>query len=192
MKKTLLSLLVVASMLLSMTTMVMGGSSADVTVTAAPGLVSFNSSPNTWTMNGLTGSGLVDENTTYYSNPLGDTTPPSATVADGECYFTWNNTSSVNISVSVNCIAFTGGGADMANSNTGSNNATHYGGYSWVSGQTYATDKQIIKSSGSTVVFNTTSAGQDKKWGAEITTRTNTWTNSTASTATMTISAAAL
>jgi len=165
---------------------------SDVTITATPSLVAFDSSPSTWTLNGITGSGLIDENTKYYSNPLGDTTPPSATVADGECYFTWNNTSSVNITVTVNCGNFTGGDANMGNSNTGGNGATVYGGYSWVSGQTYATDKQIIKSSGSTAVYNTTSAGEDKKWGADILTRTDTWTGTSSSTATMSITAAAL
>lgn len=165
-------------------------SATDITVTATPSYVSFSSAPTTWTLNDITGSGLIAVNTKYYSNPLGDTTAPSATVVDAECQFTWTNDSSVNITVTVNCGAFTGGSADMTNGNTGSNGATTYGAYSWYSGQTYA-NKKIVKSSGSDVLYTTVTAGEDKKWGAEIQTRTDAWTGGTSSTATMAISAAA-
>lgn len=160
----------------------------DITITADPSFIEFGSSPTTWTLNGITGGGKIDENTTYYSNPLGDTTSPSATVVDGECQFTWSNNSSVNIVITVNCGSFTGGDADMTNSNTGSNGATTYGGYSWYSGMTYS-NKVIVKSSGSDTLYTTSTPGEDKKWGAEITTRTNTWTGSSSSSATMTITA---
>lgn len=161
----------------------------DITITGSPSFLEFGSSPTAWTLNGITGSGKIDENTTYYANPLGDTTQPSATVADGECQFTWSNNSSVNIEITVNCGSFTGGDADMTNSNTGSNDATTYGGYSWYSGMTYS-GKKVVQSSGSDVLYTTSTPGEDKKWGVEITTRTNTWTGSSNSTATMTITAA--
>lgn len=161
----------------------------DITLTAAPSYLEFGSTPGTWTMNGITGSGKIDENTTYYSNPVGDTSSPGVTVNDTVCQFTWSNNSSVNIEITVNCGSFTGGDADMTNSNTGSNAATTYGGYSWYSGMTYS-NKVIAKSSGSDVLYTTSTPGEDKKWGAEITTRTNTWTGGSNSTATMTITAA--
>jgi hypothetical protein len=161
----------------------------DVTVNATPSFISFSSAPTDWVINGITGSGLIDENTTYYSNPLGDTTAPAgANVVDGECYFTWTNDSTVDIDVTVNCGSFTGGDADMTNGNSGSNGASTYGAYSWYSGLAYA-NKVIVKSSGSSVLYTTSSPGEDKKWGAEIKTRTDTWTGSDTSSATMTITA---
>lgn len=162
----------------------------DITITATPSYISFSSAPTTWTLNGITGSGKIAVDTLYYSNPLGDTTVPSATVIDGECQFTWTNDSSVNIAITVNCGSFTGGSADMTNSGTGANGATSYGAYSWYSGMTY-TNKVIVKSSGSDTLYTTSSPGEDKKWGAEIETRTDVWTGGTSSTATMTITAAA-
>ena len=161
----------------------------DITITAAPSFLEFGSAPISWTPNGITGSGKIDENTTYYANLVGDTTAPSATVVDGECYFTWSNNSSVNIEITVNCGAFTGGDCNMTNSGTGSNGATTYGAYSWYSGMTYS-GKKVVQASGSDVLYTTVTPGEDKKWGAEITTRTNTWTGSGSSTATMTITAA--
>jgi len=161
----------------------------DITITATPSYISFSSAPTTWTLNGETGDSKIDVDTVYYANPGGDTTPPSATVVDGECKFTWTNDSSVNIAITVNCGSFTGGDADMTNSGTGANGATTYGAYSWYSGMTYA-NKVIVKSSGSDTLYTTVTPGEDKKWGAEIETRTDAWTGSSSSTATMTITAA--
>lgn len=162
----------------------------DITITGSPSFLEFGSSPTAWTLNGITGSGKIDENTTYYANPLGDTTQPSATVADGECQFTWSNNSSVNIEITVNCGSFTGGDADMTNSNLGTNNATHYGAKAYYSGLAgYPGSAVIVQSSGSDVLYTTSTPGEDKKWGAYITTRINTWTGSSNSTATMTITA---
>ena len=61
-----------------------------VEVTATPGYVSISNAPDTWTLNGIDGNGVIDPDTTYYANPAGtdDITPPSATVLDTECYFT--------------------------------------------------------------------------------------------------------
>jgi len=165
-------------------------SATDVAVTASPSYISFSSAPITWDLNDITGDGLVNVDTIYYANPLGDTTAPAgAAVADAECQFTWTNDSTVSINITVNCGNFTGGSCDMGNSNSGSNGAATYGAYCWYSGLTYA-NKVIVQSSGSDVLY-TAAAGVDKKWGAEIETRTNAWAGATPSTATMTITAAA-
>lgn len=165
-------------------------SATDVTVNATPSYISFSSAPTTWDLNDITGDGLVNVDTVYYANPLGDTTAPAgASVADAECQFTWTNDSTVSINITVNCGAFTGGSCDMTNSNSGSNGAATYGAYCWYSGLTYA-NKVIVQSSGSDVLY-TAAAGVDKKWGAEIETRTNAWAGADTSSATMTITAAA-
>ena len=146
--------------------------------------------PTNWTLNGITGNGKISTNTIYYANPLGDTTAPSPTVLDTECYFTITNSSTMNINITVDCSNFSGGSANMSNSNTGSNGATSYGGYSWYSGMTYA-NKVIMKTSGSSILWTSTNPGDDIKIGAEIKTQTNEWTGGSSSTATMTITASA-
>lgn len=186
MKKILIVLLLVVSLTLVLSTTALA---TDITITATPSYVSFSSAPTTWTLNAETGDSKIDVDTIYYANPGGDTTPPSTTVVDGECKFTWANDSSVNIDITVNCGSFTGGDADMTNSGTGANGATTYGSYSWYSGMTYA-NKVVVKSSGSDTLYTTVTPGEDKKWGAEIETRTDSWTGSSSSTATMTITAA--
>lgn len=186
MKKILMLILIVLGLVLVQSIPVFA---TDVTITATPSYVSFSSAPTTWTLNDITGSGVIAVDTIYYANPLGDTTSPSVTVVDGECQFTWTNDSSVNIDITVNCGSFTGGDAEMTNSGTGSNGATTYGSYSWYSGMTYAS-KVIVKSSGSDAFYTTSSPGEDKLWGAEIETRTNAWTGGSSSSGTMTISAA--
>lgn len=185
-KALVLSLLAALALALVIPSIV---SATDITITATPSYISFSSAPTTWTLNGETGDSKIDVDTVYYANPTGDDDPPSSTVLDGECKFTWTNDSSVNIDITVNCGSFTGGDADMTNSGTGSNGATTFGAYSWYSGMTYST-KVIVQSSGSDTLYTTVTPGEDKKWGAEIETRTDSWTGSSSSTATMTITAA--
>lgn len=187
MRKLILGALVLVAVLVAILSTTV--SATDVTVNATPSYISFSSAPTSWVMNDITGDGLVNTDTRYYSNPLGDTAPPSATVLDAECQFTWTNDSSVSINITVNCGAFTGGSADMTNSNSGDNGAATYGAHCWYSGLTYA-NKVIVQSSGSDVLY-TAAAGVDKKWGAEIETRTNAWAGADTSSATMTITAAA-
>ncbi|MBI2832055.1 MAG: hypothetical protein HYX79_07345 [Chloroflexi bacterium] len=163
---------------------------ADVTVTAVPSFIAITNSPNTWTINGITGSGVIATSTTYYTNPLGDTTAPSATVVDGECRFTVTNTSTVAIDLTVNMGNFTGGDA-MTNGDTGSAGGTSYGAYAWVSGATYATEKQILKSAASTAIKTSLAASTNIKWGISLSTRTTAWSTGDTQTATATITATA-
>ena len=191
MKKRIAICLILALALVGLfATPTFGATSQDVTVTATPEYIAISNSPSTWTLNGITGSGVIAVDTVYYANPLGDTTTPSATVVDGECRFTITNSSTVAIDLTVNCGNFTGGDANMTNSDTGANGATSYGGYSWYSGMTYS-GKVIMKSTGSDVMRDGLAALTDVKWGAEIETQTNAWGGGSSSTATMTISATA-
>lgn len=165
---------------------VMAATSQEVTITATPNYVSISNTPATWTLNDAAGGGgLIDTDTVYYSNPLGDTTPPSATVVDGECRFTLTNTSGPDIDIYTHCDDFTGGDANMTNSDDGSNGATSFGAYSWYSGLTYAS-KVVMKTTTSDILYNEYS-GASLKWGMEVETRTNAWTGASSSTANMTI-----
>lgn len=160
--------------------------SQDVTITAVPMWITISNDLNTWTLNGITGDSYIDVDTIYYSNPLGDTTQPTATVVDGECRFTVDTTgSSVAVDLSVNCGNFTN--SLMDNSGTGANGAATYGGYSYHSGGSNA--GVVMAASGSGVLISALAVDTTKKWGAWVETRTDAWDAGTSCTATMTISA---
>jgi len=160
--------------------------SADVTITGTPTFIAITGT-DSWTINGLTGDSKMDVNTTYYSNPLGDTTSPSATVVDGECKFTVTNASSnVALDLTVNIGNFSGGDA-MTNSNLGTNGANSFGAYTYYSGMTY-TGKVIGKTTGSAALYSDWS-GSTLKWGIELKTQSGAWTSGTAETSTATITA---
>lgn len=150
----------------------------------------ISNAPASWAINGITGNGAISTNTTYYSNPNGDTTQPNATVVDGDCYFTLTNDSTVNIDIVSTMTDFSGGDADMTNSNDGSNGATSYGAYAWYSGMTYS-NKVIVQTSGSDILWTSSSPGDDIKWGIEVNTRTDAFTGPDMSQATITITASA-
>lgn len=133
--------------------------SQTVTANATPAYITTTNTPNAWDINSITGSGVVEPDPIYYSNPLGDDTAPSATVVDGECYFTADTTgSTVNASITLNWGDFSGGDANMTNSGTGANAATEYGAYGWYSGMTYAS-KVITKSAASDPIKASHAAG---------------------------------
>ena len=163
-----------------------------VEVTATPSFVGISNSPDTWTLNGISGDNIISANTTYYANPQGDTTAPSTTVATNECYFTITNTSSDNINVTIDINDFAGGSDPMTNSDTGSAGPTSFGAYTWYEGMTYA-NKVIAKTTttGSDILYSSLDANNDLKWGMEITTQQNAWTGGTSSTATITITVTA-
>ena len=166
-----------------------------VTVTATPSFVSISNAPGTWTLNGITGNGGIEIGTTYYSNPLGDTTPPSATVLDTECQFTITNTSTVITNVMVNIEDFTGGSDEMTNSNAGTNGAGSFGAYSWYEGMTtYSSSKVIAETNASVseILYSNLAAGAPLKWGMEILTQSDAWAGNTSSTADITITVTAI
>lgn len=162
--------------------------SATVTITAAPAFVGITNSPNNWTINGLTHSGFVKNNTVYWSNPLGDTTTPTVGGAtDGECYFTITNSSTIPTNVTLNISDFTGGDADP-NTNAGTNNATAFGAYGYYSGLAMA-NKVVAKTTGSDVLIASLAGLTNKKWGIEIKLQADDWTSATNMTGTATITA---
>jgi len=188
MKRLLFTLTVLLAMLCPVG-VALAASSQNITITAIPTFIAITNTPATWTINGITGNGFILPNTTYYSNPLGDTTAPASTVADGSCRFTVTNaSSSVALDLTVTFGNFSNGDAST-NSDTGSNGATSFGAYAWYSGMTYSS-KVIAKTTGSSLLYDEWS-GSTLKWGAEIKTQSNAWTVGTSMTATMTITATA-
>ena len=189
MKRLLISVVLSLVMVFGISVPVFAATSQDVTVTATPAFISIANAPSTWTINGITGSGVIAEDTIYYSNPLGDTTTPSTTVVDGECRFTITNTSTVAIDLTVNFPNHTGGDAST-NSNTGANGASSFGAYSYFSGVAFAS-KVIAQASGSAVAYDALAASTDIKWGLEYESQSGTWTSGSAMSSTVNIAATA-
>jgi hypothetical protein len=201
MKRTLIAIVMALALVAIPVSSVLADTSADVTVTAAPGYLSISNTPDTWTINALGGgaeSGLIKPDTTYYANPItdgDDTIPPSATVVDTECNFTVTNDGNIDVDLAVTWGDFTGGGAAMANINqdAGDNNvtngATDYLAYCWYEGMTYA-NKVLVKAAGSDLMYTDGLAGSaELDWGVEILTRTDAWSSDVSSTSTLTITA---
>lgn len=192
--KILRILTVLAIVSLLVTSQVMPVSAAtyqDVTITATPSYISITIDDNTFTLNEETGDSTIDADTIYYSNPLGDTSSPSSPVVDGECHFSITNDSTVNIDLTVDMEDFSGGDANMTNSETGSNGATSYGAYSYYSGLNPYSNKVIIKTNGtgSDTLWSSSSPGDDIKIGFELETQSNAFAGGNPSTSTMKVTA---
>lgn len=189
-KRRMLAVLTVVFLLLFLpVSQAFAATSQNVTITSTPSYIAISNDIATWTLNGITGDDVVDIDTIYYSNPLGDTTTPSTTVVDGECRFELTDTSSVIIDLTVDIGDFTGGSDPMTNSDAGTNGAGVFGAHSWYSGLLYA-NKVVAKTTGSDDLFNGSAPGDgDIKWGAEVETQTDVWVGGTSSTSTMVITA---
>jgi len=189
-RRWILSVVLALVLLLATALPVSAATSQDVTVTATPEFISISNAPTAWTINGISGSGVIQTSTTYYSNPLGDTTSPTVTgVVDGECRFTITNTSSVAIDLTVLFPHHTGGDAST-NGDTGVAGATTFGAKSYFTGQLEA-GWVIAKNTGSAVGKDALAATTNIKWGLIYASQTNAWTSGTAMSSTVTITATA-
>lgn len=186
MKRLLISVISAVALLVLLASAALAVETDTVTVTATPSYLSFSNAPSTWTINGITGNSVIDISTTYYSNPLGDTTVPTATVVDGDCQFTITNTSTVVTNVKVDIGNFSGGSDPMNNSDAGTNGAGIFGAFTWYSGMTYS-GKVVAKTTASSDLKASLAATTNLLWGMEILTQTDAWSGGTSSTATITI-----
>jgi hypothetical protein len=144
----------------------------DVTVTATPGYLSIAVDPTDWTINAITGDGIIRPNTTYYANPLGDTTPPSGTVLDTECRFTFTNDGDVNVDVTIAMSDLgtmtNGGGGYTANGATSFGASAYISGLAWPGG--------AITLATAPTAFETAFAPGSVKWGVALLTQTDSFT----------------
>ena len=189
----LLSFMLVVGTVVGIAAPAMAATTAVVTVTGTPAYIAITISPTTYTINSDTGgNSAMNINTTYYSNPLGGTTSPSATVAVGECDFTITNTSSITTDLTGNMSNGSGGSNPMTNVNGATAGAASYSAYSYYSGETFAS-KVLLQSSGSTLKnFSPTgglAATTNLSVGFQFSTQTGAWTGGTGSTYTLTITA---
>ena len=187
----LLSFMLVVGTVVGIAAPAMAATTAVVTVTGTPAYIAITISPTTYTINSDTGGNSgMNINTTYYSNPLGGTTSPSATVVDGECDFTISNTSSVAADYTGNMSDGSGGSNAMTNVNGATPGAASYAAYAYYSGETFAS-KVLLKSSGSTLgnFKSNVTAAASLKVGFQFATQTGAWTGGIGSTYTLTITA---
>lgn len=189
--RIILPLLLAIVMVFAFSVPSFAATTAAITVTNTPQFIAITVSPTTWTVNGISGNSHVLPNTTYYSNPLGDTTAPtSGGAVDGECQFTITNTSNVAIDLTVTSSDMSGGSDNSTNGNTGSAGTTTYGAKSYFSGQGSGA-WVAAKSSGSSVGYSNLAATTNIKFGMIVAEQTSAWSGGTSSTFTVTVSAAA-
>jgi len=183
-RKTLIAILVALALVVVPAAGVFAATSADVEITATPAFISISNAPGTWTINGISGSGVIEPDTLYYSNPLGDTTSPTVGGAvDGECRFTITNTSTVAIDLTVVFPHHIGGDAST-NSDTGLNGTDSFGAKTYFTGQ--ASGAWVIaKNSGSSVGKDGLAATTNIKWGLIYESQSDAWTSGTAMTNTV-------
>lgn len=191
-RKWLLLPAVLMLVVITVITMVLpafAATTAVVTVTNTVQYLAVSVAGTTYNFNGISARGVLPS-TTYYSNPLGQTTAPSATVVDGECSWTLTNGSSVAADFVCDSSDMSGGTDNSTNGETGTAGATSYGAYSYYSGMTF-TSKVLMKKSGSTNYAANLAAAGTLKAGIQLNEQTNAWTGGTAPTFTVKYTVAA-
>jgi hypothetical protein len=190
MRKTILAILLALVLTVVPAASAFAANPVIVTVTATPAAVSLSVDFATWTVNGITGDSKMRENTTYYSNPLGDETAPSATVANGDCRFQFTKDGNVAIDITCDFADFTGGDA-MTNSNGGYavNGANAFGASGYESGKDWPTDAVIFKNSGSAIFISNLAISATDKWGIALLTQSAPFVSTTGMTSTITCAA---
>lgn len=191
MKKLLLALALALVLVIATALPVFAASSDTVTITATPAYIAITVTEASYNIGGASTKILAA--TTYYTNPGNETTAPSETVVDGECAFTINNTSNVNIDIVVDLPDFTGGAA-MTNTNLGytTNDTNSFGASGYVSGTTWPGDAVILKNTGSSDLISAmTPATSTKKFGFAIKTISGDWSSGDEMSSTMNVGAEA-
>ena len=164
--------------------------SQNVTVTATPAFIGIANAPGTWDINGITGSGKIAPSTTYWTNPLGDTTSPTVGGAlDAEARFTITNTSTIAIDLTVTFPNHAGGDAST-NSDNDTPGANAFGARSYFTGQASGA-WALAKAAAPVVGKDALAATTDIKWGLKYQSQTGAWTSGTAMTSTVNILATA-
>ena len=158
-----------------------------VVVTATPAYVSISNDVD-WVINDVdlnTGKTIVPS-TTYYSNPLGDTTAPQTTVDDTDCLFTVTNTSTVATNIVVNFPNHSGG--DTSTNGSGTAGANAFAAFGYVSGVAFSS-KVTLLASGSGNLISALGATTNFKWGIQYDSQTGAWGSGDAMSSTVTITA---
>jgi len=190
MKRLLISsILALALLMVPVAGVLAAEDTATVNVTAVPSFVSISISNTDWTINEISGSGVLTKDTTYYSKASGDETLTfSDPVTDAECWHTVTNDSSVNITLKADMSNFSSGTDPMTNGN-GTAGANAFAAWVSESGSDWSTDKVVMNTTGSITFWTSSSAGDDIKIGFGVQTQTGDWTGGGAQTSTIILTA---
>jgi len=191
MRKTLIAILMALALVVVPVGSALADSSVTVNVTATPAFVSLTVDVNTWEINGIAVPGSkIRPSTTYYSNPLGDTTAPATPVVDSACRFQF--TSNGNVAIDITCNFANFAGIVMTNSNGGYtvNGATAFGASGYASVAAWPGGAVIFQNANSAKFIDNLPAGGTKKWGVALKTQSDVFTAATAMTSTITCTAA--
>jgi hypothetical protein len=192
MKRLIISVVLALALLLIPASAVLAATFDTVTVTAVPSYIAITNAPNTWVINDVVAAGgkTILINTTYYSNPLGDTTSPTVGGAtDAECRFTITNTSTVATKYTV--IFADPAAGDSTNGNTGAAGAATFGAKTYFSGQATAA-WVVAKNADSATAYPSLAATTPIKWGLIYASQTGAWASGISMVSTITITAAAV
>lgn len=195
-KRLLLSLVLAVVMVMAFAVPVFGAPDDDITVTATPAYISITIAQDTWAPNDIVGDGVTPKGTiapatTYYANPLGDATAPTAgEIADGECYFEIANASTVATNITVNFPDFTGGDA-MVNSTGGYTDAEagEFGASGYIPGGAWPGTAVILLATGSDPLEEALAITTNLLFGIAIKTQSDVWTSGDAMSATVDVTA---
>ena len=191
--RILVPILVAVSMVAIGAIPALADTTADITVTATPSFISISIAQNTWTVNGIDGTGKLAPATTYYSNGTGangDITAPNNPVVDGDCYFVIANVSSVETDMTANMVHFTGGDA-MQNSDSGygTAGAGEFGASTYTTGAAWPAGAVILKNAASAALKADVAASAIVTFGVALKTQSDVWTSGDAMTSTITVTA---
>lgn len=193
MKKLVISVVLAVALVIVPASGVLAADTATVTVTAVPSYIDISIDNTAWTLNGISGSGALDINTTYYSQASGDeTTTFGDPVTAVSAWHSVTNSSGINITLKSDMSNFANGTVPMTNGN-GTAGANAFA--AWVCEADgvadWSTDKVVMQTSGSTIFWTSSSAGDDIKVGFGVQTQTGAWTDATSQESTITLTGVA-
>jgi len=180
MKKTILAIMLALALVVIPAGNAFAAISDDVEVTATPSILSITvvdkgstPDPANWIINDVaeaTGQ-LIVRDTTYYANPLGDTTVPVG-VVDGECHFTLTNDGDVNADIDISMTDLSGmtivaGGYTV-------NGATSFGASAYISGAAFPGGNVNLFTTDTDFQNNFAPGSVD--WGVALKTQTDSFT----------------
>jgi len=177
MKRLVISFIVaMALVIIPVSVALAADDTATVTVTAVPSYVSITILPTSWTLNNVDGdgTGVLEIDTIYYSNTVGDTTIFSDPVTIAEAWHALTNDSTVDITLKADMANFAGGDA-MTNAGDGFNAANVYAAWVCASGVNWSAETQIMKITGSTVFWTSSSPGDDIDVAFAVETQSGAW-----------------
>ena len=189
MKRLIISVILAMVLLVLPAGGVFAASTATVNVTATPSMIEISINNPDWTINGISGTGLLDVDTFYYSQASqSETTIFGEPVSAANCRNLVTNSSTVDITLKADMANFSSGDA-MTNAGDGANAANVYAAFVQAAGSNWST-AQIMETTGSTVFWTSSSPGEDIEVAFGVETQTGAWGSGTSMTSSILLTAA--